>query len=131
MDFNIKAARDLAKYSQKDLAKKIGVSPSTLNGYENGKHDPKSDFLVKIAEVCGVSVDFLLRITDNPLPAKSKDTATDNEVDTIDPYEELLVTNYHALNEEGQEKLVEYSEDLIGNAKYKKHNEFKMDSKEA
>ena len=62
MRFYIKDARELRGLSQRDLADAIGVAPNTLHGYESGKHDPKSELLVKIAAVCGVSVDFLLGI---------------------------------------------------------------------
>lgn len=60
MKFQIKAAREQAGYSQKELARIVGVAPSTFNGYESGTHDPKSDLLMKIARACQVSVDFLL-----------------------------------------------------------------------
>lgn len=60
MFFKIKEARQLAKLTQKELAARIGVSAGTLSDYENGNHDPKSDYLSKIADECGVTVDFLL-----------------------------------------------------------------------
>lgn len=60
MIFRIKEARQLAKLTQKELAARIGVSAGTLSDYENGNHDPKSDYLSKIADECGVTVDFLL-----------------------------------------------------------------------
>ena len=71
MTFKIKEARQMAKITQKELAKQIGVSPGTLSDYENGNHDPKSDCLSKIADVCGVTVDFLLgREKTPPSPAE-------------------------------------------------------------
>lgn len=60
MQFYIKEARELAGYSQKELAEIVGVAPNTFHGYESGKHDPKSALLVKIASACHVSVDYLL-----------------------------------------------------------------------
>lgn len=60
MKFQIKEARVQAGFSQKQLAEIIGVAPSTFNGYESGNHDPKSDLLIKIAQACNVTVDFLL-----------------------------------------------------------------------
>lgn len=60
MIFRIKEARQLAGLTQKELAARIGVSAGTLSDYENGNHDPKSDYLSKIADECNVSVDFLL-----------------------------------------------------------------------
>ncbi|RKJ38497.1 helix-turn-helix domain-containing protein [Acutalibacter sp. 1XD8-33] len=66
MRFRIKEAREAAGYSQKELAEILGVAPNTFHGYESGKHDPKSFLLTEIAEVCGVSTDFLLGLTDFP-----------------------------------------------------------------
>lgn len=60
MRLYIKEAREKAGLSQKTLAAAIGVAANTFNGYETGKHDPKSDLLIAIANECGVSVDFLL-----------------------------------------------------------------------
>lgn len=56
----IKEAREKVNLNQRQLAERIGVAPNTLNGYESGAHDPKSDLLIKIADVCGVTIDFLL-----------------------------------------------------------------------
>lgn len=50
----------MANLSQGELAAKLGVARNTLSGYENGLHDPKSDVLSQIADICGVTVDFLL-----------------------------------------------------------------------
>lgn len=60
MEFRIKEARRMAKMTQKELAAQLGVSISTLSEYESGKYDPRSDTLCDIADICGVSVDFLL-----------------------------------------------------------------------
>ena len=45
--------------------------------------------------------------------------------------EEILLSNYRILNEEGQEKLFDYSQDLVGMDKYKKSYKLNLDSKEA
>ena len=60
MEFKIKEARQIAGISQRDLAKQLGISAATLSGYETSSHDPKSDILSQIADICGVSTDFLL-----------------------------------------------------------------------
>ena len=60
MRFKIKEARTIAGLSQKELAERMGIHAATLSGYESGAHDPKSDGLMKIADICKVSVDFLL-----------------------------------------------------------------------
>ena len=63
MKLFIQEARERAGYSQKELADIVGVAANTFHGYESGKHDPKSDMLIKIAKACDVTVDFLLGYT--------------------------------------------------------------------
>lgn len=62
MKFKIKEAREQKGFAQNELAAIIGVAPNTLHGYETGKHDPKSDMLIKIANACDVTVDYLLGV---------------------------------------------------------------------
>lgn len=65
MENRIVLAREYAGLSQKELAYKLGISPSTLNGYEKGNHDPKSVGLIGIAKICNVTTDFLLGLSNN------------------------------------------------------------------
>lgn len=51
--------------SQKELASRLGVTPSTLNGYEKGAHKPDSKVLGKVASITGCTVDFLIGMSDS------------------------------------------------------------------
>lgn len=88
MKSRIVQARELAGLSQKELAAEMGISPSTLNGYERGKHDPKSDGLTSISKICGVTGDFLLNLSDTPnktgpaIPTPPKQNTAASEPDT-------------------------------------------------
>ncbi|MCD8126578.1 MAG: helix-turn-helix domain-containing protein [Clostridiales bacterium] len=114
MASRIVLARERANLSQRDLAAKMGISASTLNGYEKGKHDPKSPGLIQIAQICGVTVDYLLGLTDNP-EGNFEVTISDT-----DPQIDELVRNAEQLNAQGKQKLVDYSDDLLGNPVYQK-----------
>ncbi|KAI3344131.1 helix-turn-helix transcriptional regulator [Clostridium botulinum] len=46
--------------SQKTLASILGVSPSTVAMYEQGRRTPDNEMLKKIADYFNVSIDFLL-----------------------------------------------------------------------
>ena len=50
------------KFTQAELAKKIGVSKSTIANYESGYRNPDNKTLIKIANVFNVSTDELLGI---------------------------------------------------------------------
>ncbi|MCD7886717.1 MAG: helix-turn-helix domain-containing protein [Clostridiales bacterium] len=114
MKNRIVLAREYAGLTQKELAIKMGISPSTLNGYEKGNHDPKSPGLISIAQICGVTVDYLLGLTEKP---------EDNFVVTItdtDPQLDELTRNAKQLNTQGLQKLVDISDDMVASGKYEK-----------
>lgn len=95
MIFKIKEARQIAKLTQKELATRIGVSAGTLSDYENGNHDPKSDYLSKIADECGVTVDFLLGreiIKTPPSPDKPDQEEPGRSLLSEDAVEEILMS---------------------------------------
>lgn len=52
--------------TQKQLARALGVSESTISLYESGKHEPDHATLIKIADYFNVSIDYLLGRTSNP-----------------------------------------------------------------
>lgn len=56
----IKELRIKQNIKQVDLAKQIGVSKSVISAYENAIHMPPYDILVKLANIFGVSCDYLL-----------------------------------------------------------------------
>lgn len=99
MDFQIKEARENAGFSQKELAELIGVAPSTLNGYESGKHDPKSDLLVKIAAACHVTTDYLLCHASQKQKTAPWPEGQDARLDEI-------IGIYHDVNEEGKDQML-------------------------
>ncbi len=56
----LKKLRKKMKLTQTALAGKLGVSPSTIGMYEQGRREPDSRMLIKIANFFGVSVDYLI-----------------------------------------------------------------------
>lgn len=48
------------KMSQDKLGKLVGVGRTTVTMWENGSNEPDNATLVKLAEIFGVSVDYLL-----------------------------------------------------------------------
>ncbi len=56
----IKKARNNAKLSQEELAKKLKVGKRTLVDYERGSSEPKVSTLLKIADFCNVNPNWLL-----------------------------------------------------------------------
>jgi transcriptional regulator with XRE-family HTH domain len=57
---HLKALRKQKNLTQKEVAAQLGVHATQLNKYEMGMHAPPPDKLVFLAELFGVSVDYLL-----------------------------------------------------------------------
>lgn len=56
----IAALRKQAGLSQAELARRLQVSPSAIGMYEQGRREPSGQTLVAMAELFGVSTDYLL-----------------------------------------------------------------------
>lgn len=58
--FTLKNAREMKRYTQKEAAKRIGVSVDTLGNYERGKSYLDIPVLRKIEEVYGIPYEQLI-----------------------------------------------------------------------
>lgn len=84
----LKWLRDKERYSQKDIAKKIGMTASGYQKIEYGERDPKLDVLVELCNIFEVSADFLLG-RDNSIEELNRiSRLIDNKVQQIQYYEE-------------------------------------------
>lgn len=89
MTFRIREARIAANLTQQQLADMLNISYATLSGYETGAHDPKSNMLAKIADICKVTVDYLLGIDRSEVdePSQSEEAMRiASEYDTLDEH---------------------------------------------
>ena len=123
MFFRIKEARQGANLTQVQLAEMLGIKDATLSGYETGTHDPKSNTLIKIAQICGVTVDFLLGVDSRSYeeirsalgsnsPAAQKLRAIGEQLaphTTTDTTRIELMELYERLNSNGRESLLKYA----------------------
>lgn len=83
---------------QKDLAVILKVAQNTLSYWEQGKFQPDTDTLKKLADYFNVSVDYLLGRTDNP------DTL-DAQLEGVDF---ALYGEVKDLTDEEKEKILEF-----------------------
>ena len=60
----LRATRIEKGFTQEQLAKAVGVTKSTMAKYDRGELEPNVKNIKKIAQVLGVSVDYLLGIDD-------------------------------------------------------------------
>src|SRR6266403_349668 len=69
----LKAARDLRKWSQGDLAAAAGMPPSSIAHFETGSRKPSFDTLRRLANALEVTTDYLLGRVDDPGLAEAGD----------------------------------------------------------
>ena len=72
--------RENMRFSQKYVAVTIGVKPPQISKWESGTGGPSRENLKKLANLYGVSVDYLLGISDTPDPAKDETIPLTDEV---------------------------------------------------
>lgn len=87
--------------SQKKFAELLGVSQAAVTNWVKGKNSPDIELVAKMCEIFDVNFSELVNFDDESNSHKEK-----------------LIANYEALNNLGKNKLLEYSEDLLGSGNY-------------
>ena len=71
-------------YSQKQVADKIGVSPSVVSGYETGERTPSTEVLLSLSYLYNTSSDYLLgRQENSPESTINVDGLTDAQLTAL------------------------------------------------
>lgn len=69
----IKKARKLSSYSQRDMAKQLGLSFSTYSNYENGYSEPPIEVIENFCDAVNITINDLLELkVDNGVPSHLK-----------------------------------------------------------
>lgn len=61
----IRDLREDADMTQKELAEKLGMSQTGYSKYETGENDIPTAILIKLKEIYGVSIDYILGVDNN------------------------------------------------------------------
>ena len=102
----IKELRLNAGLKQIDFCKILGVSQSTLSGYENNVSEPDINTILKIASYFDVTVDYLLGNSDK------KNASTPNEADTYTMDSELEQL-FEKLSEDGKQTIIDLARSIV------------------
>lgn len=81
--------RKQLKWSQEDLAKKVGTSAPIIGRYERDEIKPSVEVAAKMAELLNVSLDYLVGKTDMLLDSKVMNRIT--EIQKLSPDEQKTV----------------------------------------
>ena len=63
----LRSARKAAGMTMKELGQKVGCAEATISHYELGRNEPPQEVLIKMAEVLGVSVSWLMGVDEKPI----------------------------------------------------------------
>lgn len=88
----------------------VKMNKSDISQYLSNKTKPNQEKLAVLSMALGVTESWLMGFDVPMQRAFSKQSITKEE--------KLLLDNYNSLNNIGKEKLLDYSNDLIGNVKY-------------
>lgn len=61
----IRDLREDADMTQKELSAKLGMSQTGYSKYETGENDIPTAILIKLKEIYGVSIDYILGVDNN------------------------------------------------------------------
>ena len=93
---------------QKDIAKKVGITTTTMYRYEKGINEPSIEMLKKFADVFGTSVDYLIEANTPMLDLRKLEDYQKELVDEIlkmsMPNCNKLLGYAKSLNEKGKDE---------------------------
>ncbi len=125
--------RNLKQKDILDATKKLSLkynvkfNKSDISQYVSGKTEPQQTKLYILAKALKVDITWLMGFN---VPMEKNNFEELSNI-YLSEEEEELIKNYRKLNKEGQEKILESTEDLTELTKYKKCNIIGMDKKEA
>lgn len=107
----LKQAKAASGFTNSELSARSGVSLGTLNKILSGDTlEPKLPAMMAVASALDISIDWLIYGANGHTPAASP----------LSPQLQALADALDRLNEEGQEKLLDYAADLVAGGRYKK-----------
>lgn len=104
---NFKKIRQSHGLTQAQMAGKLGVSPSTIGMYEQGRRTPDSSMLKRICSLYNVSIDYLLGIE---VCDEGKEKSVDDFIDELTytlRAQKGLMFNGKPITRQDKEKIVE------------------------
>lgn len=112
---NLNKYMDLNGKNQTDLINDLGLNKSAVSTWCNGTRLPRMDKVQLLANYFGVNRSDL--IEDKP---QQNDSSSSSQ---FTPPMKKVIKIMQELNEEGQDKLLEYGDDLLASGKYIKSGE--------
>jgi transcriptional regulator with XRE-family HTH domain len=116
----MKERREELGITQTQLAEMIGVTKGAVGNYETDANSPKASIMYKVFTALQCDANYLYQ-----------DEMKEPESKMLPVEERSLLKLFRQLNDEGQEKLTDYADDLVQSGKYIKSSEIQLGEKEA
>ena len=104
----IRELRQKKNLSQLQLSIELEVTQETISAYEHSKHLPSVTALMKMSQLFGVSMDYIMGISDVPQIAISFGSSLADE-----EQKNLLLLYYRKLGDKNRAKLLSYAQGLL------------------
>ena len=111
----IKERREELGITQIELATRLGVSKGAIGNYETDANSPKASIMYKIFDILQCDANYLYQ-----------DEIGERETIVPPKNERNILSLIRQLNVKGQEKLIDYADDLVRSGKYKKDDPAEM-----
>lgn len=108
---NLKHYLDLNNKSQQDLVKDLGLSASTVSNWYTGLKLPRMSKVEMLANYFGINKSDLL---------EDKITNIKQNINSLSKHERFLLEKYNSLDTEDKSKVIDYTNLLSSQDKYKK-----------
>lgn len=103
----------------------VKFNKSDLSQYISGKSEPNQDKLYILSEALKVNVAWLMGYD---VPINITELSNSASLN-LSNEEHLIIKNYRELNDEGKERLLNYSDDLVSSKKYIQSDTLGLDKK--
>lgn len=101
----VRLLRGYLRLSQKELASRVGVKPSTISGIERGAQGI-SGVAERLAQELGTTLDYLYCLTDNP-QRPNDDESEEVSLSRNDPGRDNFIRAYDEADEIGRQAMRE------------------------
>lgn len=120
----IRQLRIQHQMTQEELGAKVGVQKAAIYKYENG-------LIVNLKRLTLEKLAIVLETTPTYLMGLEDDENDSSILSELTPQQSALLSSFDQLNEEGQQKAVDYVDDLVLTGRYKKCAALGLGTKEA
>lgn len=114
--------------TQVEFGKIAGATDKAVSTWERGEKEPRMKSVQKICLHFGIDLNKFIDTQSDVYKQEDVQNIIQRPA-TLSPNLKVLSDALDQLNEEGQEKLVDYADDLVSSGKYKKYYSSRLDQK--